>query len=455
MKLLTFLNAVIFLGFISFVSYKRYYLHTEFVYDLENFNQGVWSIVHYGVPYGTSRGSLNNLRFGGHIDLILYFVAIFYYFFQSPLFLFLFQHIFTALAGIVIYLLFLSAGKNHINSVLLQILFYFNELTINYSLNGFHPEVLAASFLIFSYLFFIKEKLVLFYLTSFLALLCKENVALIFILYGFYLFLSYKKKEKKLALVGISLSFLSFSYFIISMEVIRKFAVGQNPFFKKGFSEDTFSWLGSSYVEVLKNIIKHPYLLINKRLFTKTAFYFINILGPFFFIPFLHPVILISAPIFFINIISMRRDMLTNLFHFHTLIVPVIFLSFLNLFKAKNYIFRKKLAKKKTKIIKWILVFLIMINLPCSFRIFSHYFTSKGITGSEIKSIRKIVGKEARILTQPQLARYFSSRRYIFFIEPEDGHYDYLIMERELFDKGKYKDNIVHGGDYLIVLKQK
>lgn len=202
---LLFFIAYLILGFIK-------HLHFETGYDLAISNQLVYeySRFHLATPTVSNYSFVPGLW--DHFELIYIFLSPFYWIFSNSETLILLQSLFIGLSGIPVFLL---AQKHKLNNVVCYaILFsYFLFFGIQNALySDVHSLTFAAAFLAF-FIYFLdvqkKWQAVLFF---FLAITCKEDIALLTFMISFvYLILRRKKFDFYLMLASIFYLFLMFA----------------------------------------------------------------------------------------------------------------------------------------------------------------------------------------------------------------------------------------------------
>lgn len=335
----------------SFWSAYKKYLNFEYgKFDLGNMAQIAWN---------TSRGNFFEVtdQFGGnmsrlgmsHFDPILVLVSPIFWISNNPMAIVFLQHLILWSAVIPIFLISIKRTNNFILSILLVIL-YSLQPSLGYLLlwTEFHGITVAAA--IFFWLFWYLEKIdyrtkmkqhyIFIALLLILTLIGKEEIGAMTALYGIYVFF----KNKKL---GISIFLLSTVWFVISFFVlipaysdvrdqsINNFLTAinqQNPKPEDVAGDNFFylrySYLGSSYSEMLLNLLTKPQIY-TEVLFTKdNILTMLNVFGPLGFIAIFVPFWLIALPDYMISVLSVTPLFsITN--HRISFIFSVAFISFM------------------------------------------------------------------------------------------------------------------------------
>lgn len=232
-------------------SMKLYYGYGYPPFDLAIFDQGLWLISHFHVPFVTIMG--RNL-FGDHTSFILLFFAPFYRLFPEPQGMLILQTLMLAGAAIPIYMLAQKYVKNTTIATLLAATYLLNPMLQQGNLDQFHPEafqVLIIALLIYAAM---ESKFVLLGVLAILALLVKEDAAALVVPLGIWVLLR-RNRKWGFSIIGIAVTWaiVANEYIIPSILGSRSFYGGRIPFGGLSGLLDTlvrrpgqlFSYLGS------------------------------------------------------------------------------------------------------------------------------------------------------------------------------------------------------------------
>jgi uncharacterized membrane protein len=174
---------VLYIGWFSYLTWKLYYGYGYPPFDLSIFNQGLWLLTHFHVPFVTVMG--RNL-FGDHTSFILLLFAPFYRLFPEPQGLLMFQLLAIAGAAIPIYLLAQRLIRNTVIATLLVAAFLLNPALEQGNMQQFHPEALQVLIISLAIYAAVESRGPMLAVMVILALLVKEDAALLVIPLGLW-----------------------------------------------------------------------------------------------------------------------------------------------------------------------------------------------------------------------------------------------------------------------------
>jgi len=385
-------------------------------------------------------------RMAVHNDPLLALLALFYFIYSGPETLLVIQSVLLGLGAIVVYAIGRHIFYKQINAKLTSLFFAFAylmypalELTNHFD---FHAVALATPLLLCVYYFFLKRKYGWSLLFAGLAILSKEQVGLTLCFFGLYVLLialrGEKKERKNMMIFGLFISFISLSWFIISMKFII-------PYFRKGahFALDYFGDFGDSTTSVFIGLFKNPGIVFQYIFRKDTAEYMYSILGPLGFISLLSPLnLLIALPELAINLISKSGAMRNIYFHYTAVITPFVFIS--GLFGFKRLISWMKNGRQYT----WFFIALLIIStlffsysfspLPYSMRKEVHpiLWPSKEMDDARIWQ-KKLENDSLKVMATGHIAPLFTSRRYFYNFSIRFDLADYIVLSTdEVYNSG-------------------
>ena len=175
----------------------------------------------------------------------------------------LFQTAFLALSVWPLYLI----AKNVLTknwAIIISLAWLANPFVHNVNLFEFSFLPLAIFFIFWTFYFYQQEKNLLFLLFSLLALLVREDVALVILMFGVLALI--ERKNWRYIFWPI---FMALTYFIFALKLTSVFAPNQSYKFLI-----YYAWLGNSLPEILKKLLFEPWLII-KHLLRFNSFEFI------------------------------------------------------------------------------------------------------------------------------------------------------------------------------------
>ncbi len=291
----------VFLSFASICRYQSFHA----TYDMSVMVQTIWN---------TSQGRIliESVNFGyptprfwyAHWEFIYIPIAIFYRLWSSPLLLLILQTFVLAMGALPIYLLAKDHLSNKLVATLLAISYLLYPALQNSNLSDIHGVTFSTSFLLFAFYFLQKNKAFPFSIFALLALLCREDVALILLMMGFYCIFILKKRN-----LGIAVSLISLLWFIAFIQ--RSWLRTKLGFPPLVYPAETppshWAHLNGEgrFSDVLIAIFTHP-LRVLKTIFNfENLKYLIKLLAPVGFISFFNwQTLILAAPTVIINVLS-------------------------------------------------------------------------------------------------------------------------------------------------------
>lgn len=215
---------------------------------------------------------------GDHVAPIIFLLLPIYALFADPATLLIMQTVFLALAAWPLY----KITQKYLHKpwpILVALMWLLNPFVLNANLFEFHIISLIPLFLFFAIWFFIQNRFFTFVLFLVLALLVREDAALIIIPFGIISLLD--KKNLKWVLTPIVLGFL---YFFAALKINHVFAA-LNTYKYLIY----YSWIGNSWKEILFFAILHPTKILFQFVKLKTLLFIVGMLIPFGFFPIFKP----------------------------------------------------------------------------------------------------------------------------------------------------------------------
>lgn len=234
--------AVVAFGFLIYGVYGviRYLHFANSTWDFGLYDQWIWKIS----KLQEARGSL----WGAHVladnfPLIVYGITPIYWIFNHAVVLVLFEILVVCLGVLPIFWLCRKRFESDLLPIALGFAYIFyigNQYALKFT---FHPSTLFATLFLFAFYFFEEKRYFWHFVFVILALMCKVNVALYVIGYGFFLLL----QKHKLGIIHI---ILGLTWFILATKMMTYF--GGEPRF------GLYASLGKTPFLIIKEIILHP-----------------------------------------------------------------------------------------------------------------------------------------------------------------------------------------------------
>ncbi len=295
-----FIALLYFLGMASLCIH----LHNSFrthAMDLGYFDQVIWN---------TSQGRLfaNTLKYpyhflGDHFSPILALLAPLYRVWPDVRMLLLAQSLALALAGLPLYWLARQVVKGLAPLVLVA--FYLNPELHLVNLSDFHEIALVTPFIALALYALLQARYRLLMLSLFLALCCKEDMAIVVMSFGLYLII-----------VGGKGRWWGVASLVLGMVWLAGAVLVVIPHFRQGGGYGSiatrYSYLGSTPQEALTTVLRQPAILVSHLLRGEKLLAFLRVLLPVAFLPFLGwPVFCLSLPLFVYLQLSDRPSLYT------------------------------------------------------------------------------------------------------------------------------------------------
>ncbi|MEK7597180.1 MAG: DUF2079 domain-containing protein [Patescibacteria group bacterium] len=427
--ILGFLIAL-YIGYFSFLTILRHNSLNSNYYDLAIMDQTVYNTFRGRILELTNPEGINNFkRMAIHNDIVLALLAPFYNIFSGPQTLLVIQAIVIALGALPIYLL----SKLFLKSKYLGIIFAFVYLMYpplqRANLFDFHPVMLATSFLLFMFYFFISKKYWFSIIFFILSIFSKEQIPLTTAVFAFLMAIfAYKENDRKKLFFSSLIFIVSLFWFVTSIWIII-------PYFREGqhFALSRYQNFEGGPTGVIKGLLTKPQNYFNLIFHIDNLKYLFLLLFPVSFFSLAAPIFLSMAiPEFMINFLSTHWQMRGIDNHYTAVIIPFVFIS--AIFGVKEVMKRKILDAKRISIL--IIVFTLIISyykglLPyskdSSLRLFlTHKF--------EIDSVKiwenKLKNENISVSASEKLGSHFSQRKKIFRFSESYKYADYVLILR-------------------------
>ena len=307
--------ALFFVG-TTFVSYSRWASYGYRTFDLAYYIQALWQLIHGDFDVSVQYVPL----LGNHVEPIVFLLAPVFFFVRHAMLFVVVQNAALASMGPLGYDIARRLGLTKWNALLLGSALLLMPATGYIALHEFHPEALAAPFL----LLMLRGRMIGSPLQHWLwlvaVLACKENMALLIAAYCTVQSLA-ERKAGHLRTWYLGPLVVALAWFLIATKVITPLLNAGNIDYLALYQR-----LGETPGEILLNFFRQPqrlvgsfwHALVNGNLVWGL---FLPLLG----LPLLRPKwILIPAPIFLQHLLSWRSSEWTIYFHYAAPLVPLL-----------------------------------------------------------------------------------------------------------------------------------
>lgn len=300
--------------YFSSLSFALYDHHGFVGYDLAIFDQAVWLISHGYSPYSTIRG-MHVLA--DHFSAILYLIAPLYWIAPTPKTLLALQTIALASGAIPLYFYALLKTKSISVSLLFSVVYLLFPALQWSNLNEFFPDNLSPPFVLSALYFLAVKRWRSYIICILITLLTKEIAGFVVVTLGIYCLWIDKRK----AVVTLCLGMIGILIAVVCL-----------LYFNHGQPSAYFSLYSAHFhpTQATNNLaMKH--LLSETGNYEQKKLYLLQLFWPLAFLPLLAPeIIILSTPIFLLNLLSYRTSMHSISDHYTAYLIPFLFISAIN-----------------------------------------------------------------------------------------------------------------------------
>jgi uncharacterized membrane protein len=310
--------AFLFFALTTWGSYTRWANFGYRTFDLAYYVQATWQLIHGRFDVSVEYVPL----LGNHVEPIVILAAPFFFLFRHPLLFVVLQNAALAAMGPIGYAVAKRLGLARTEALVLAVALLVFPATGYIALHEFHPEALAAPFLLLMLRARLAQSLRQHWVWFIAVLACKENMALLLIAYcaGQCVW------ERKAGWSHLRAWFVlpmavALGWFVLCAKVITPALNAGNIDYGA-----LYNHLGKSGGEIVWNAFTHPQIFA--KAFAHAAAHG-NLIWALFLpllcLPLLRPKwILISAPIFLQHLLSWRASEWTIYFHYAAPLVPLL-----------------------------------------------------------------------------------------------------------------------------------
>ncbi|MEN9230553.1 MAG: DUF2079 domain-containing protein [Thermostichus sp. DG02_5_bins_236] len=394
-------------------------------YDLGIFDQSIYLISRGEAPFSTIRG-IHIL--GDHAAFILYPISLLYRIFPSVYWLFGIQSLALALGAWPTYHLVLQATISHRKALFISGTYLIYPAIFNANLFDFHPEVLAVPLMLASVLAVRAGHVGVFCLCLAGILSCKAVLSLTVIALGVWLLIWEHRRvegfwQKRCQVAGWIAVVLGSVWFVIAVFWIIPQFSGSAP-----AAISHYSYLGSSVVEVMRNLFFQPMLILGRVFSIDTLFYLFLLLVPLIWgLSWQHWDPLFPAlPTLALNILSSNPAYRDLVHHYVLPIIPFLILAVIE--NLRTIAFGIPFAKRA---LAWSLLAFLALGKYGFFG--SIYLNSLETWSASREAIAQVTSKGG-VLTTHELSPHLSHRSGIYFTDESEMSQGSASMQWDPFD---------------------
>lgn len=274
------------LAVLRYLTFHAGYYDLTTSWDLGQYGQLVWNSLNGRLMQGTFVRDTDTFLGKSFTPIILTFVPV-YALWQNPIVLLIVQVLGLGVAGLPIY----WYARRRLGvplALVVALAYYLNPGMQHIGLTEFHEIALAVPLLAFATFFLLRQHNLGFFVCLGLALLVKEEIGLIAIMIGVYIFLFQRRRG-----LGFALMLLGVGWVILLLQVLIPFFRGAEYggtfyYFGEGAiggGGSRYSYLGRSVPEILSTILTHPGTIWQAVWLPEKIAYVLHLLVPLMFLP--------------------------------------------------------------------------------------------------------------------------------------------------------------------------
>ncbi|MDQ1467362.1 MAG: hypothetical protein QOH10_1777 [Actinomycetota bacterium] len=279
-----------------------------FGFDLGIYDQAIWLLSRPRDPFITVRGLE---AFGHHVNVILPILAPFYRLGAGPHFLLLVQVAAQASGAAAVFLLARDRIDDRWLAAALGVVYLLHPTSQWLVWEFFHPDAVSIGPLLFAYWASRERRWRWFAFAVFVALICKEDVALVLVIIGLLVALRGDRR------IGLGVSVGSLAWYVVATRVVIPWQNGIGPFY-----DSFFGTLGTNPLQVAVSVVRHPGVTWHLLSQHDRLEYLWRVGAPVAFVPLLSPSTLaIAMPMLAVNLLSSFPYTRDAHFHYSALVL--------------------------------------------------------------------------------------------------------------------------------------
>jgi uncharacterized membrane protein len=321
---------LLYVVFFSWLSVARYQTFHSSAMDLGYTDQVVWNTLHgrfmrfstyesapIDLPLEQFRRTDTLLAY--HVELLLVPISLLYLLYDSPVTLLVLQTIGIALGALPAFWLARDRLRSGFAGLVFALAYLLAPAIQGATLSDFHAVSLTASLFLFALYYLQARRYRLFIVVSILAMSAKEDVPLLVLMMGLYIFFFQHQR-----IVGALTAIMGLAWFLICTQVILPHYNGlsSSPFLHR------MAIFGPTVRDSLDSFLRDPTLLVRWLRQPEVIGYLRGLLASAGFMSIFCPVILaLSAPLVAVNIFSTWSWTYSEGAHYSASIVPFVIVS--------------------------------------------------------------------------------------------------------------------------------
>ena len=334
-KVILVLCTIFYAIYFSAASMARYANFNTGRFDLGNMVQTVWNTSQGRIfvltdPNGTE--TISRLAF--HSDFILVFFAPIYALIPHPNVLLITQAVVVALGGLFLYGIARILLKNNWAALLVSLAYLLNPSLQRANLYDFHAVVLATTFFLASWYFYLKKRYIVLVVFLFLAAITKEQIWAVTAIFGLYMcvteLINRLRKKNLHSVIKAKRFIYGILIFLVSLVMLYLILWQFIPMARGGqhFALEFYGEFGTSPSELVTSILTRPLDVLQTVTAPDRIEYFKKLLLPLGFLPLLSPLVLVFIlPDLAVNLLSSNPNFLQIYYQYTAVITPFLFIA--------------------------------------------------------------------------------------------------------------------------------
>lgn len=482
---LVYLSIIVYTVIFSYYTILRHYGFKTSAWDLGIYDQALWSTLKYGKLFYYTPELLANPSgslFGVHFTPILFMVLPIYAIYPSPETLLVLQSFMLALGALPLYWLAKDEFRSNLVGLAFALVYLLYPPIHSVNWYDFHPQAFLPTFLLFAFFYFKRHKWLKSFVFTILALMCIEIVPLITFFFGLYgvatsIVINVKLRRLKALmkerafLYSLTVIVLSVVWFVVAMKVIDMF----NPERYEWAILPPWGHLGSNLMEIIINVVTHPFYTIAFMLSSlERVNNILYLFSPVAFLPLLAPLELLLTISWLVPALLAEKTYPVIGYQYAAFLTAQIFIGLvygvknLSLYGVKNFPEMNRVSSIKLKISERAVTLVLLCTLisfaalsPLTLGI-SYMPGGRPQIGPHEKllmNILELVPSNASILTQDDIFPHVCHRlnAYVVYVPP-DVEVEYVLIDlNSPFSSGFLPppfDNISRSDAFLKVLEK-
>ncbi len=491
---LVILMVLLFSGFfIAFLTTKHdaYLTAAE---DLGIMDQAIWSVTHWQLLHQTICNIVSDTncysaagisRFAIHFEPILFPVSLLFLILPGPKTLLVLQTLVVASGAFPAFWLARLRLRNELAAAAIALVYLLYPAQQQATTFEFHAVTFTASFLLFTLYFMYTRRTAWLFVFAILSMACKEEIPLVIAFFGLWSILFQQRWRS-----GLGLLLLSIGWVGITILMYRLFSpTGHSLLVSR------YAYLGSGPVEIVRNILLHPFSLLYQHVLEHTHRQYLRILlAPVGYLPLLAPwVLVLAVPSLAINLFSTDPNQYLGVFQYSAEIVPILIFStieaivviilglqwFIKRLRERNELGHTQLKDKPGVAIRhlerWlrpisliILISFVLYNVERHDLTYGALPITRGFHWPLVTTHNNLAQRfidlipaSASVSAQSSLVPHLSERSAIYLFPYEDDRADYIFLDVTSFtypfESSKYTPEVkrvMMSGNYGVVAAQ-